>query len=265
MRSFATNVLKERMAAGIGEKNDVFAQLLKTRDQQAKDGLPQTSIGDLALESNGLIIAGSDTTATQLCANFFYITQHARVMQRLKDEVRAKFQNAEDIKPGHDLDNCKYLNAVVAETLRISPSVPGILRRQVLEGGLTVDGIFFPKGTILGVPIYGIHHNENYFPDPHTFKPERWLVEESGEEAVKRAQEAFTPFTIGSRTCIGKKVALMELHMAVALAMWMYDPEFVSGPSLKGLPEGALEYPIEDHFTSTRKGPIISFKKRVVS
>jgi len=128
------------------------------------------------------------------------------------------------------LDSCRYLKATIEETLRFSPSLPGILPRKVLPGGLTVDDRFyFPAGVEVTVPVYALHHNAEYFPDPDTWKPERWLPDEVGEEGVKRCYEAFTPFSYGSRQCIGKRLAYIELWITVARAVYLFDFDYVGG------------------------------------
>ncbi|KAF2802361.1 cytochrome P450 [Mytilinidion resinicola] len=79
---------------------------------------------------------------------------------------------------------------------------------------LVIDSHVIPQGTIVGVNIYCIHHNAKYFPDPFTFKPERWLLDEqtnTSEEAklvMRTISDAFTLFSGGSRGCAGKSDGL---------------------------------------------------------
>jgi cytochrome P450 len=136
----------------------------------------------------------------------------------------------EEIKLGHKLESCRYLKATIEETLRFSPSLPGVLPREVLPGGLMVDNrFFFPPGVEVSVPVYALHHNAQYFPDPDVWKPERWLPNEVGEEGVKKSYEAFTPFSYGSRQCIGKRLTYVELWITVARAVYLFDMEYVGG------------------------------------
>ena len=60
-----------------------------------------------------------------------------------------------------------------------------------------VDGHNLPGGSNVGTGIYSIQHNEQYFPRPFEFIPERWLEEESSYKA--NANEALVPFSIGPR------------------------------------------------------------------
>jgi len=208
---------------------------------------------------------GSDTTATQLAANFFYITQNPKTLARLTAEIRSTFPNADAIRLSPALDSCHYLHAVINETLRISPSVPGILPREVLPGGLSVCGEYFPEGVDLAVPIYTAHHNPTVYPHPHKHIPERWLPDQASEEAIKQCHDALTPFSYGSRMCIGRRLALMELWLTIAYAVWMFDVEYVGGGKedrLLGPGADDLEYQLLDHLAAGRNGPIIRFNKR---
>ncbi|KAH8812524.1 cytochrome P450 [Xylogone sp. PMI_703] len=221
-----------------------------------------TDRNEVFSEARTLIIGGSDTTATQLAANFFYLTNIPSALARLTEEVRTTFDSLEEIRLGRKLDSCKYLHAVVNETIRISPSLPGILPREVLPGGITVVGEYFPAGVELAVPIYTLHHNDVVYPDPHTYRPERWLPDESSVEAVKRCNEALTPFSYGSRQCIGKRLAFIELYLTLARAVWSYDLRYLGAGKEDRLHIDAVEYKLIDHLAAAREGPIIEFTSR---
>lgn len=162
------------------------------------------------------------------------------------------------------LDSCRYLHAVVNETLRLSPSLPGVLPREVLKGGLGVVGEIFPAGVELSVPIYTLHHLEEVYPEPHRFMPERWLPGHNDEESVKWCTETLTPFSYGSRQCIGKRLAQIEICLLLAKALWKYDVGYVSGGKEDRFahdPE-IVEYKLLDHLAAGREGPLIRFASR---
>ena len=73
--------------------------------------------------------------------------------------------------------------------LGMSPSVGGVLPREVLAGGMTIDGVHVPAGTVVGVPHYTIHHNENYYANSFSFIPERWLAGSHNKLTGKIVQE----------------------------------------------------------------------------
>ena len=195
----------ERTKMGLDvDRKDFFYYLLNAKDPETGKGF---STSELWGESNLLIIAGSDTTSTALSAAIFYLVHNVHALQQLIQEVRAAFTDVEEIRMGSTLSGLQYLRAVIDEAMRLSPSVGGILPRQVLSGGMEIEGQFLPEGTVVGVPHYSIHHNPNYYPRPFEFKPERWIAGSEPSytsESVSLVQSAFCPFSVGPRGCIGK-------------------------------------------------------------
>ena len=100
----------------------------------------------------------------------------------------------------------------------MAPPIAACPFREVEAGGIVVDNQYLPAYCDVGVAIYSIHHNPQYYPDPFQFSPERWRVGEGKitKEAVKLAQSAFTPFPIGPRACIGRGLAIMEITSILA-------------------------------------------------
>lgn len=73
---------------------------------------------------------------------------------------------------------------------------------------------FLPAGTLVSVQIHTLHHNPAVFPDPYDFRPDRWL--ESPPEQLEKMGRDHIPFSLGSRQCIARNLAMMELHMTCA-------------------------------------------------
>jgi len=232
---YASNVLKERAAAeekAPGAQKDIMHHLLHATDPATGQPFSQEQLG---VESSLLIAAGADTTSLTLAAAFFYLVHNPRVLNILVEEIQSVFPvGYAHLMTPSKLIGLPYLRAVIDETLRLAPPVPSLLPREVLKGGITIDRTFIPEGTIVGVPAYAIHRNPEYFPEPETFCPERWLGVDSNVEAsasdhalppatiprtrrsVSLARQAFVAFSQGSRGCIGRQLAYYELHTALA-------------------------------------------------
>ena len=260
----------ERTKIGLDtDRKDFFYYLLNARDPETGKGF---TTPELWGESNLLIIAGSDTTSTALASAFFYLVHNPTTLDKLSKEITSTFSDLEEIHSSPTLNSCQYLRAVIDEAMRMSPPVGGILPREVLHGGLEVDGLFIPQGVVVGTPHYTIHHNPEYYPDPFTFNPERWIVDSSPtvtREAVDRAQSAFCPFSIGSRGCIGKGVAYVELMTSLARAVFMYEMRLAPGitvgegnPALEWGRQRKNEFQLQDSFSSMKDGPYVEFRAR---
>jgi cytochrome P450 len=274
--AYSRQQLTERTALGDEtDRRDFFYHLLKARDPETGQGF---STPELWGESNLLIIAGSDTTSTAMAATLFYLVRHPDALAKVTAEIRSKFDSLEDIHQGPLLNSCTYLRACIDEAMRLSPSVGGLLPREVLPGGMTIDGERVPAGTVVGTPHYAIHHNPAYYPDPFAYRPERWIVADEkaaghggvDEASVARAQSAFCPFSIGPRGCIGKGLAYVEMTITLARVMFLYDVRRAvgvedPGEGKKGAEWGrekASEFQLVDTFTSLKNGPMVEFRRR---
>lgn len=214
-----------------------------------------------------LISAGGDTSSATLSALLFYLLRSPVALEKLTHEIRSVFTNLEEIQ-GTNLNPTKlpYTRACIDETLRLAPAVPAHLPRQVLSGGLDIEGHHFPAGTVVGTSAYAIHHDPSYYPAPYSFHPERWLADDA---SVAVARSAFCPFTLGTRMCIGRNLAYMELTLTVARLLWSYDIRAADGVSGGGSAaekhpgrrrEG--EYQLIDWFLTERVGPMMQFRSR---
>ncbi len=266
----ATARAKTRTLAGHSAKKDFFHYLLNAKD-------PETGVGlttpELWGEANVLMIAGSDTTSTGLTSTIFYLVRNPHAVTRVQREIRAQFSSVEEIVSGAKLNELTYLKACTDEAMRLAPAVPGALPREVMAGGVEVDGVFLPAGTNCGTPCYSIHRQPTYYRSPLSFLPERWIEGAVchptspsspswvvSKDEVEIARRAFCPFSIGPRGCIGKSMALMEMRLTLARLIFLFDFEGVDSTGEDR--DGQLA--MVDHFTSQKTGPNVVFKKRVV-
>ncbi len=117
--------------------------------------------------------------------------------ERVYEELMECFGDSERHCALEDLPNLKYLECCMKESIRLYPSVANF-RRQISEEVQLGDYIL-PVGASVSVQVYALHHNEEIFPDPLSFKPERFQMEQS----IGRHPFAFIPFSAGPRNCIG--------------------------------------------------------------
>ncbi|PWY88837.1 cytochrome P450 [Aspergillus sclerotioniger CBS 115572] len=151
----------------------------------------------------GSLFAGTSSTGQTLATILFHLVRQPSIRDRVHQELRES--------DTADLQSLPYLKAVVNEGLRLAMTNPAPLTRTVAKVGCHVDGVHLPEGVSVGAAIYVMHHDPEAFPEPFTFRPERWL-----EMADERRDQCFFPFGLGSRSCIGRNLALCELFEAVA-------------------------------------------------
>lgn len=250
-----------------GGRKDFFHYLYHAIDPET--GERGYDLDELYGECEMLIIAGADTTATVTAAMLFYLARRPELQAKLAREVLAAFSSSGEIKAGAALQSCRYLRAFIQETLRMAPPVPAEPAREVLAGGTTVDGMFFPAGVQVSVGIYCLNYSDDIFPEPFEFRPERWIVGESSQESVALAESGFCTFSYGSRGCVGKNLAWLEMSVVMAKLIYNFEvrpdaSNHIGGGSLDGRfgRRAVDQYQILDAFVAMRDGPVVQFKKR---
>ncbi len=206
-----------------------------------------------------------------MAATLFYLVRQPAALRKATVEVRSAFVEIEEIRHSPQLTGCTYLRACIDEAMRLSPSVPGLLPREVLPGGITIDGETLPAGTVVGTAAYVLHHNPAYFADPFDYMPERWSpAGGGGEDNIALAASAFCPFSIGPRGCIGKGLAYAEMTTALARVLFLYDIRRAVGVADPGEGHENLgwgrhrpsEFQLVDTLTTSKDGAMVEFRKR---
>ncbi|OGE47656.1 hypothetical protein PENARI_c039G08849 [Penicillium arizonense] len=144
-------------------------------------------------------VAGSTSLAYVVEGAAFHLLTHPPVLAKLKLELKESEFHLKNwnFKKVQELE---YLTAVIRETLRITAPTPGFFSRVVPNTGATVAGQFIPGGTWFSVTQQSVNMDPGLFPDPHLFRPERWLGE-SGRALSKWS----IAFGKGRHTCVAQK------------------------------------------------------------
>ncbi|KZS14706.1 Uncharacterized protein APZ42_020055 [Daphnia magna] len=161
------------------------------------------------------MVAGHETTAFTFAAFLYLIAKHPEHQQLVVDELYQVFGDSNRPCTSNDFAQLKYLDCCIKETLRMYTNGPLIMRS--IPEDLKAGNFTLPKGMTVFLNIHAAHHNPDHYPDPESFKPERFLPENS----IGRHPYAFVPFSAGPRNCIGQKYAMYELRVVLAnLLRW---------------------------------------------
>lgn len=249
-----TKMIQTRVAQDKHAKHDLYSFMVDALGSEGKD---ETALKEIWTEAIFFLPAGGDTSSTAMSSLFFYLARFPEFQKKLAQELRSAFPTSADIRAGPQLAACRYLRACIDEALRMSPPASGTLWRvqspETRHRPLVVDGHVVPVGTQVGVSAYSLHHNEEYFPEPFTYDPERWLPE--NEDRITKA--AFVPFSTGSRSCAGKAMAYQEVSLTLARTVWHFEFEQATGYATD-----AAEFELQDIFTATHDGPYLNFRPR---
>jgi cytochrome P450 len=200
-------LIDERRAEA-GERDDVLSLLLAARHE---DGSPM-SAQELRDELMTLLVAGHETTASELAFAFERLVRNPAVLERLTAEVAAG-------------DGDAYLTATVQETLRRRPVLPNAAPRLVMKE-IEVDGWTYPPGVCLIAQAYLVQHDPAIYPEPYAFRPERFLDKAPGTYT-------WIPFGGGRRRCLGAAFATVEMKVVLRTVLERMRPQAVGNGRLE--------------------------------
>jgi cytochrome P450 len=191
-------IRRHRSDADLEDRTDVLSLLLRARDE---DGGAMTDV-ELRDELMTMLLAGHETTATGLAFAFDLLMREPRVLSRLRDEL-----NGEDDT---------YLDAVVTESLRLRPVIDA--NERTLTRPRTIAGWDLPAGIRVYPAIVVVQLREDLYPQPHEFRPERFIEEEA-------TSYSWLPFGGGIRRCIGAALAQAEMAEVIRTVVQRVDVE----------------------------------------
>jgi cytochrome P450 len=190
----------------------MLSMLLEARDE----GGAQLTEDELVGHAGVIFAAGHETSSNALSWTLFALAQHPRVMADLCDELDGVLHGA--APAFDDLPRLPLLDRVIKESLRIFPPAP--LNHRVTARDSELGDFRIPAGTEILSSIYHTHRMPDLYPDPLSFRPERWVGLDPGPYA-------FNPFSAGPRMCIGATFALFEIKIVLALLLQRFRFELV--------------------------------------
>lgn len=212
------------------ERDDLLAIMI---DKIYEDGhkLSDEQIRD---EIVSFLSAGHETTASSLSWLFYLISQHPDVQMKLQQELENL--SAEQSLDLANLSKFPYFEKVVKEAMRLYPSA-WLMGREAIQD-CEVAGYQLRSGSIFLISQWVMHRDPRYFVNPESFNPDRW----NEDLSKKLPNYAYFPFGGGTRLCIGKTFAIMEIFLISSFILQRFKLEFPASFSTSPSPAIAL-YP----------------------
>jgi cytochrome P450 len=190
---FAFGVIRaRRRAADLGERRDILSMLLQARTEEG-EALSDQEVRDELLT---LVLAGHETTANQLAWAWERLLRTPDAHERLREAVRN----------GDEDERLAVIDGVIYESMRSRPVIPIVGRRVTVPWRLGDYAV--PAGTPISLSVLLVHHREDLYPDPFSFRPERW-------EGGKPGTYEWIPFGGGTRRCLGAALAMAEMQVVL--------------------------------------------------
>ncbi|MGB7415186.1 MAG: cytochrome P450 [Thermosynechococcaceae cyanobacterium] len=187
------------------------------------------------------LLAGHETTANALSWTWMLLAQNPEAEAKLQAELEEVLEGRSPTI--EDLPNLPYANAVIKESMRLYPPV-SLIGREAVED-VEIGDYRMPKGCVVMLSQWVMHHKEMYFDQAEVFKPERWLADEPLEKQLPRG--VYFPFGDGPRICIGQGFAMMEAVLVLCAIAQRYklelvpEHEIVPQPSITLRPETGIQ------------------------
>ncbi|OAD56683.1 Cytochrome P450 9e2 [Eufriesea mexicana] len=212
-RKVIANNLKERKEQDI-VRPDMLHLLTQAKDKTTTHEL---TIDDITSQAFLFFLGGSDSLANLLCYMVHELAVNPNIQERLHEEVNHYFEEMKGEISYETLSKMEYMDMVISETLRKYPSLVFIDRVctkkfEFPPAAPGYDGaILYPDETIW-IPVYAMHHDPKYFPEPEKFDPERF----SAKNKDNIVPYAYLPFGTGPRKCIGDRFVQMLVKILMA-------------------------------------------------
>lgn len=199
------------------QRNDFMDLLIKLRNEQKSSDLKDLemeglSMNELAAQAWVFFLAGFETSSTAMSFALYELAQNQEIQEKARKSVTNALANHDNNFTYEAMQEMEYLEQCINESLRKYPPGSNLLR--IVTKAYKVPGMNFslPKGLLVMVPIYGLHHDEDFYPNPEVYDPERF----SPEEVRKRNPYTFMPFGEGPRNCIGMRFGMMQAKVGLA-------------------------------------------------
>jgi len=180
-------------------------------DDRGKDDRRQLDIDDMIAQAYVFYFAGFETSSSVISFLTYNIATNLNVQLKLRQEIDELLNELDGNVTYEAINQLKYLDATVKEGLRIfSASILERVCNKTYELPPALPGekpFTIHKGMTIWIPLHAIHHDEKYYNDPEEFCPERFLDNYDSS--------FYFPFGLGPRTCIGKRLGIMIIKVAL--------------------------------------------------
>ncbi|XP_050527989.1 probable cytochrome P450 6a14 [Daktulosphaira vitifoliae] len=168
-----------------------------------------------------MYLAGFETISTAMSFCLYELALHKSIQDRVREEMTHLMAKHDGKINSEFLSDLHYLERVIAETLRKYPPAPSLTREVTKDYQLPDEDLILKKGSQILIPMYSLHMDSKYYPEPLKFDPDRF----SDEEKAGRTSGTYLPFGDGPRFCIGKRFAEMEMKIALTELLTRYEVE----------------------------------------
>ncbi|HEY8378511.1 MAG TPA: cytochrome P450, partial [Nannocystis sp.] len=204
-------IARARRAPDDAQETTLLRMLMDARDEDTGEGMTDRQLRDEIITQ---YVAGHETSALVLTWTFYFLDRHPEVAAKVAEEIVGR--GLTDEPSLEQLEQLPYTRMMVDEVMRLRP--PVWAQTRVLHEDDVLLGYRIPADSMVIFSSYFCHRHPDFWDEPEAFRPERFTP----EAVESRHRYAYVPFSAGPRTCIGKRFALSEIMLTLALVLARY-------------------------------------------
>ncbi|XP_077299001.1 uncharacterized protein LOC143920158 [Arctopsyche grandis] len=208
----AQEIIANRQKHGY-QKLNPFDAILTHSEYVSRGGVSEMEVAGILFS---FLLDGTETSAGVLAYLLYELGKNLDIQKRLRKEIDEAFESDNGNITFEKLNNLPYINMVLSETMRLYPPALSMQRLCTKPYSLAPiekndDPIKIPLGMPVIIPIYALHMDPKYYPEPKNFNPERFSEENKGNIP----KYSYLPFGEGPRICIGFRLALNQTKIGL--------------------------------------------------
>ncbi|XP_054737901.1 uncharacterized protein LOC129244309 [Anastrepha obliqua] len=216
LRSTINYVMEQRELSGL-KRNDLIDILIEFKNSTKNKNSPHGLIfeGDILVAQAALFFtAGFESSSATMSFALYELAKQPDLQQRVREEISEGLTRTAG-KISHEfIDSLQYMQMVIDEVLRLYPPLPFLDRQCTEQEGYSLEPFHnfrMPQGMPVYIPVYGLHMNPEFYPEPEKFDPERFAPQ--NKKNLK--PYAYMPFGLGPHGCIGERFAMMQTKIGL--------------------------------------------------
>ncbi|XP_062552472.1 cytochrome P450 6a8-like [Armigeres subalbatus] len=197
------------------QRNDFMDLLIKLKNaepiDEKSDQLGPLTFNEIAAQAFVFFLAGFETSSTAMSFCLYELAKNPELQEKARrniNETLAK-HGAMTYEAVHEM---RYIENCINESLRKYPPIANILRNVTKPYPVPGTNVTLEKDSRVLLPVYAIHHDPQYYPNPEQYDPDRF----NPDQAASRHPMAFVPFGEGPRICIGLRFGMMQARVGLA-------------------------------------------------
>ncbi|GAP91120.2 putative cytochrome P450 [Rosellinia necatrix] len=219
MVKFCDSCIKKRLETEV-DQADMATWFIREFESGLYPDSPVLRQNLLSGNALSVIVGGSDTTGPSLMILWYFLALYPEHAEKIREELRSI-----DTSDVDALSTLPHLNGFINESMRLLPAALTMGTRVTPSEGLVIGDTFIPGNVKIAAPRYSIFRSESAFEDALSFIPERWY---DRPQMIKNKQ-AFAPFGVGRRACVGQNLALTQIRLVAAKLLLKFHVRFPMG------------------------------------